>query len=173
VGQALPAAGGADDPGAAQGPPQAVHRAATMRVVEVASVEVELPSAFPVVTLREVEPPFRALAIPIGMPEGIALAQARHKVPTPRPLTHELFATVLQRYRIDVVDLRVVGRRAGTYLAELDLVGPPGSEVVPCRPSDGMVLALRAPVAAPILVDERLFEEPGDVEPSLAGRTRS
>jgi bifunctional DNase/RNase len=34
-----------------------------------------------------------------------------------------------------------------------------------CRPSDGLVLALRMPVPAPILVDERLLEGSGDVAP--------
>ena len=42
---------------------------------------------------------------------------------------------------------------------------PGGRERVDCRPSDGIVLALRMPVPAPILVDERLLEEAGDVLP--------
>jgi bifunctional DNase/RNase len=42
---------------------------------------------------------------------------------------------------------------------------PAGRELVDCRPSDGLVLALRMPVPAPILVDERLLEEGGDVAP--------
>jgi bifunctional DNase/RNase len=37
---------------------------------------------------------------------------------------------------------------------------------VDCRPSDGIVLALRMPVPAPILVDERLLDEVGDVVPA-------
>ncbi len=40
-----------------------------------------------------------------------------------------------------------------------------GRERVDCRPSDGLVLALRMPVPAPILVDERLLEVFGDVVP--------
>jgi bifunctional DNase/RNase len=42
---------------------------------------------------------------------------------------------------------------------------PQGRERMPCRPSDGLVLALRMPVPAPILADERLLEQPGDVTP--------
>ena len=58
-----------------------------------------------------------------------------------------------------------MGREEGTLLAELDLMTPGGRERVDCRPSDGIVLALRMPVPAPILVDERLLEDLGDLAP--------
>jgi len=64
-----------------------------------------------------------------------------------------------------VIAVRLIGRDHGNYLAELDLMAVNGRERVACRPSDGLVLALRMPVAAPILVDERLLEESGDVVP--------
>ena len=44
-------------------------------------------------------------------------------------------------------------------------MAPNGRERIACRPSDGLVLALRMPVPAPILVDERLLEGSGDVGP--------
>jgi len=50
-------------------------------------------------------------------------------------------------------------------VAELDIMAPTGRERIVCRPSDGLVLALRMPVTAPILVDERLLEQAGDVVP--------
>jgi bifunctional DNase/RNase len=74
---------------------------------------------------------------------------------------------VLARSRIEVIAVRLVGRQNGNYLAELDLMAPHGRERVPCRASDGLVLALRMPVAAPILVDERLLEDGGDVAPQV------
>ena len=40
-------------------------------------------------------------------------------------------------------------------------MAPNGRERIGCRPSDGLVLALRMRVPAPILVDERLLEEVG------------
>ena len=66
---------------------------------------------------------------------------------------------------IDVIAVRLIGREQGNYLAELDLMAPNGRERLSCRPSDGLVLALRMPVPAPILVDERLLEGSGDVVP--------
>jgi len=131
--------------------------------MDVMSVTLDLPGQFPVVRLQEAEPPLRDLSFPVGMPEGVALAHAVRRLGTPRPLTHELFSTVLQRYAIDIVAVRLVGRTSGTYLAELDLMSPRGREVVPCRPSDGIVLALRQTVPAPVLADERLLLGSGDV----------
>ncbi len=72
---------------------------------------------------------------------------------------------MLQRARIDVIALRLVGREDGVYLAELDLMTPTGRERIDCRPSDGLVLALRMRVPAPVLVDERLLDTSGDVLP--------
>jgi bifunctional DNase/RNase len=94
------------------------------------------------------------------------MAQALRHTSSRRPMTHELFMDVLQRARIEVIAVRLVGREEGNYLAELDLMTPGGRERVDCRPSDGIVMALRMLVPAPILADERLLEETGDVAPS-------
>jgi bifunctional DNase/RNase len=80
-------------------------------------------------------------------------------------MTHELFMDVLQRARIDVIAVRLIGREGGTLLADLDLMTAAGRERVQCRPSDGIILALRMPVPAPILVDERILADDGDVAP--------
>jgi bifunctional DNase/RNase len=139
--------------------------APAFRVMDVEDVSLDLPSPYPAVTLVESEPPMRALVFPVGLPEGTALAQALRRMNSRRPMTHELFIQVLQQARIDVIALRLVGRDEGNLLAELDLMTPDGRVRVDCRPSDGIVLALRMPVPAPILVDERLLDEAGDVFP--------
>jgi bifunctional DNase/RNase len=135
------------------------------RVMDVTDVSLELPAQYPSVTLVECEPPLRTLVFPIGLGEATALALAQRRMASPRPMTHELFMDVLQRARIDVIAVRLIGRENGNYLAELDLMLPPGRERVACRPSDGLVLALRMGVPAPILVDQRLLETMGDVAP--------
>jgi hypothetical protein len=135
------------------------------RVMDVEDVVLDLPAQFPSVTMVEAEPPFRTLVFPIGMAEGTALSVAMRGMYSPRPMTHELFMEVMQRVHIDVIAVRLVGRENGNYLAELDLMTPAGRERFECRPSDALVLALRMPVTAPVLVDERLLEDAGDVEP--------
>jgi bifunctional DNase/RNase len=137
----------------------------TYRVMDIEDVSLELPTQFPSVRLVESEPPNRILVFPVGLVEGTAMALALRRMRSPRPMTHELFMDVLQRVRIDVIAVRLIGRESGNYLAELDLMTPQGRERLSCRPSDGLVLALRMPVASPILVDERLLLTSGDVEP--------
>ena len=161
----------ADEPPAAPTAPTAptAPPAPSFRVMDVEDVSLDLPSPYPAVTLVESEPPMRALVFPVGLPEGTALAQALRRMDSRRPMTHELFMQVMQRSRIDVIALRIVGRDEGNLLAELDLMTPSGRVRVDCRPSDGIVLALRMPVPAPILVDERLLEEAGDVVPVDGG----
>lgn len=134
-------------------------------VVCVTGIEVELPAPHAVVVLAEVDEPHRSLAIPLGLPEATGLAHAWRGRPTPRPLTHELFADVLVRLGASVEVVRLLGRRAGVVLAELELSSPRGYERVPCRPSDALTLAIRQRVPAPVLVDPRLFDAEGDVEP--------
>ncbi|MGA2472542.1 MAG: bifunctional nuclease family protein [Acidimicrobiales bacterium] len=155
-----PAAAAAPEPEPAPAPAMA-----SFRVMDVEDVLLDLPSQYPAVTLVESEPPMRTLVFPVGLPEGTAIAQALRRMEGRRPMTHELFMQVLQRARIDVIAVRLVGREEGTLLAELDLMTPGGRERVDCRPSDGIVLALRMPAPAPILVDERLLETLGDLDP--------
>ncbi|MGH8995360.1 MAG: bifunctional nuclease family protein, partial [Acidimicrobiales bacterium] len=83
----------------------------------------------------------------------------------PRPLTHELFSDVLTRLGATLDAVRLVGRRAGVVMAEIEMTSPRGHEKLSCRPTDAVTLAIRQPVAAPILVDRRLFSAVGDVEP--------
>ena len=140
--------------------------APSFRVMEVASLAVQLPDQYPMLILREAEGQHRSLSFRIGLAEGVALAYALHRVTAPRPLTHDLLATVIQRLGADVIALRLVGRHGTTYLAELDLMGRQHREVISCRPSDGIALALRQPTPAPVMADERLLSGPGDVPPS-------
>ena len=149
--------------GVMRGEPPVVDPVPALRVVRVTEVAVDLPSQYPTVTLQEDESPERRVVIPIGMPEGVALAHAWRQVATPRPLTHELFAEVLARLGATIASVRVIGRRAGIYMAEIDISTPQGVEVVGCRPSDAIIMALRQGVPAPLLVDERLFDAEGDV----------
>jgi len=128
------------------------------RVVTVVDVHLELPAVHPEVVLQQSEPPWRQLSIPVGFAEGRAIAYAWRSVPTPRPLTHELLADVLDRHGIDVGALRITGRSGTTYLAELDTSGPRGRQTVSCRPSDGLALVLRRRMATPVLVAEDLFD---------------
>lgn len=147
--QVATASPGAEPPGAY----------ATFAVLEVRSVHFHLPSPSPVVQLREGDAPFRQLHFPIGLPEAQAIAMALERERGARPSTAELLADALAAAGVDVVAVRLTGTREGTMLGELDLMGPRGRVTVDCRPSDGIAVALRQPVPAPILCDVALLDE--------------
>jgi hypothetical protein len=135
------------------------------RMAIVGDVNITLPSQFPTVVLRETEAPRRQLSFAVGMQDGVGLSHALRRIPTPRPLTHELITDVLSGFDIDVVAIRMVGRQGKTYFAELDLRGKTGRNVYSCRPTDALAIALHQAVPVPILIDPRLFDEEGDVAP--------
>jgi len=136
------------------------------RMALVAAVNVDLPNQHPTVVLRETESPRRQLSFSIGFQDAVGLSHAMRRIPTPRPLTHELMSQVLQGFDIDVVAVRLVGRQGSIYFAELDLRGRSGRSIHSCRPSDGLTVALLQPVSVPILIDRRLLEDVGDVIPA-------
>ena len=76
-------------------PPGATDGSPDYRMALVASVTVDLPSQHPAVCLREMETPRRQLTFSVGLQDGIALSHAMRRIPTPRPLTHELMSQVL------------------------------------------------------------------------------
>ncbi len=135
----------------------------SLRIVEVASVFADLPGQRGVVVLQERdESASRQLAFAVGLADASALAHAVAQAPPPRPFVHDLVARVTRAFDLEITYVRIVGHRGQTYHAELDVRGSSGVETFPCRPSDGLGLALRQPVPAPILVDERLFADGDD-----------
>ncbi len=127
------------------------------RIVAVAGVEMELPSANPEIVLHEAQDPWRELRIPVGVAEGTAIAYAFRSIDTPRPLTHEMVTEILDRHDVSIEAVRITVRRGQLFFAEVDTMGPRGRRVVPCRPSDAIALALRQRLPTPILVAEWVF----------------
>lgn len=141
--------------------------------LELLGVRVELPSNTPVMLLQEREGRRRKLSIFIGGPEAAAIAFALDGVEPPRPLTHDLFCTVVDALGSGLARVVITELRDTTFYAELHL-GPPaaGAEggeappgaagapvVVSARPSDAVALAVRA--GAPIFVTDELLDEAG------------
>lgn len=129
--------------------------------VRFVDVVVALPATNATVLLEEVAPPCRLLRIPIGLQEGAAIAYASQALPTPKPLTHELFVSALEAFGLTVDVLRITSVRQRQFSAELVLSGPRGSRTIACRPSDGIALTLRQRLGAPIMVAPEVLDEVG------------
>jgi hypothetical protein len=114
-------------------------------------VVLALPATHPVVVLQEADAPFRELRIPVGGAEGIAIAYAAKGLATPRPLTHELFARVLEEFGMTIDVVRITEVRGSAFTAEMVVSGRLGARLIDCRPSDAIALALRQRLPVPIM----------------------
>lgn len=103
----------------------------------------------------------RSLPIMIGAAEAQAIALCLNDVEVPRPLTHDLFKSVLVEVGCDLKRMEVSCLKDGTFYARL-IVDHLGVEMdLDSRPSDAIALALR--FGAPIFVDESVMNEAGRV----------
>ena len=127
------------------------------RVLTMGSVTFDLPETFPTVNLTEEDEPWRPLTIPVALPEAISIAQAFGDQYAPRPNSHDLFAACLREMKADVIATRILRYENGVYFAEIDIMTPKGRIQLPCRPSDGIAMALRQAVPAPILCTEEVL----------------
>jgi bifunctional DNase/RNase len=124
--------------------------------VELFTVGADPRSGAPVVLLRE---PKSGDVVPIwvGEPEARAIALALHGVAVPRPMTHDLMASLLSELRGTVVEVLVHSMVESTYIGtvRLRLPGDGGVRDIDSRPSDALALALRSD--APIRVARQIL----------------
>jgi hypothetical protein len=139
----------------------AADAARVFRQMRFVGVEMDLPSPHPLLVLREIDAPRRRLEIPIGAAEGIAIAYAARGVPTPRPLTHQLFTEVLRAFDVEMAAVRITDVSGKAFRAEIVFSSPGGSRTISCRPSDAVALALRQPLEVPITVAAEVLEVAG------------
>jgi bifunctional DNase/RNase len=92
----------------------------------------------------------------IGVAEGEAIARALSHNNPPRPMTHDLMATILGRTGWSVQRVLIRGISGSTFLADLVLERNGETEVIDSRPSDAMALAVRS--NARIFVNPDVFE---------------
>jgi bifunctional DNase/RNase len=127
--------------------------------VTLAAVKVDLRSKSPVILLQEVTAPGRTLPIFIGSVEATSIEYAARGIETPRPLTHDLMRDIFDALGVEILRVIVTELKDGTYYAELVLVSNKTPNVVSCRPSDAIALAVR--VGATIYVADELMNTEG------------
>ncbi len=123
-------------------------------------VRVEVPTNQPIVLLRE-EGGTRFLPIFIGSPEATAIVYALQGMDTPRPMTHDLFKTVLDGLAVTVDRVEITALHDGTFFAEIELDREGTKSRISSRPSDAIALAVRFGAEVPIFADEAVLDEAG------------
>ncbi len=117
----------------------------------------------PIIVLREVEGQ-RVLPIWVGVFEANAIALQVENVQTPRPMTHDLLKSVIDKLGGHVERIVVCELKENTFYATLHVLSAKGLLEVDARPSDAIALALRS--GARIFVDEAVIQGARSVEMS-------
>ena len=109
-----------------------------------------------IIYLKEVEGE-RTLPIVIGIFEATSIDRRVRGIQTPRPLTHDLLASIVDHLGGEVQDVVISELREHTYFARLRIRRDGELIEVDCRPSDAIALAVT--VNAPIYVAEEVLGE--------------
>lgn len=127
----------------------------SLREVRVASLGLDKTSNTPVVILQEKDGE-RVLPIWIGPSEASAIAMELAGMKFSRPLTHDLFASLVRGLGSEVQRVIITKVVENTYYAELILSKNGEVISIDARPSDSIAIALRA--KAPIFARDELFD---------------
>jgi bifunctional DNase/RNase len=123
--------------------------------VEVSRVALDPASRSPVVLLED-KAHSVALPIWIGPAEAHAIASRLEGIESPRPLTHDLMKTVMERVGVGLQRVVIHELRDNTYYASLVLLWDGDEVEIDSRPSDAIALAVR--FGQPIFVNRALLE---------------
>ncbi len=127
-----------------------------MHEMVIYGVSFDLVGKQPIVLLKTADGN-KFLPIWIGHPEAAAILMKLQGASTPRPMTHDLVADMLEQLDAEVIRITVTELRENTFYASIT-VQQNGSEIeIDSRPSDAIAIAVRSD--APIFAAERVIEE--------------
>lgn len=101
----------------------------------------------------------RRIPIIIGYPEAQSIECKLQEVVTPRPLTHDLMANMLNEFGVTLLEVNISKLPNGVFAAELLMRDSKGLHVIDSRSSDAIALAIR--VGAPIYTTRQVIDEAG------------
>lgn len=124
--------------------------------VAVSDLQVELTRG--IITLSDAESNM-TMDIHVSREQGENLYVALHNLSSPRPLSHDLFLELLEKSGMKVSYVSIDRLEEGIYYATMVIKQDDSAIALDARPSDGIVLALKAGV--PVYVKEELLEKEG------------
>jgi bifunctional DNase/RNase len=101
----------------------------------------------------------RRIPIIIGAVEAQAIAINLEGLKPPRPLTHDLFTTVLSTFNIHITEVFIHSFEEGIFFAEMKMTSDKGNFNIDSRTSDAIALALRC--SCPIYTTEEVMTQTG------------
>ena len=109
-----------------------------------------------IIVLKEVDGD-RKFPIVIGSPEAYAIDRRLKGIPTPRPLTHDLLANVIETMGGSIDHIEINDLQAHTFFARIHIRLNNKMLEIDSRPSDAIALGIATVV--PIFVAEHVLEE--------------
>ena len=108
------------------------------------------------ITLKESTDSRGELEMFIGSSEFAAIAKELGMIQPARPLTHEIYFSLLRDFDLKFTKLEIYDVRENAYLARLFVTKNDQPETIEIRPSDGIALALHT--ETPIWLNKRLLK---------------
>ena len=109
-----------------------------------------------VIFLREIDGD-RGFPIMIGTYEAMAIDRRLKGIPSPRPMTHDLLANVIESLGASVDRIVISDLSDHTFIATLYLSTPGGEVAIDSRPSDA--IAIGAAMDTPIYVAQKVLDD--------------
>jgi uncharacterized protein len=111
------------------------------------------------------------LPIVIGISEAQSITLAMNEMKPERPLSHDLFKTIMDNFQASVVKVIINKYKNGTFFADLYLNTNDGALVLDSRPSDAIALAIR--YKAPIYITDEIMNSASIPMPAENGENKS
>lgn len=103
----------------------------------------------------------RRLMIVVGTPEAQSIAFRLHGTAPPRPLTHDLFRTLINKFGIKLKEILIYKHNDGIFYSRLILEQDKKITEIESRTSDAIAIALRT--NSPIFTTEKIMKTLGIV----------
>ncbi len=107
----------------------------------------------------------RRIPIIIGSAEAQSIECRLQEIITPRPLTHDLFITMMRSFGLRLTEVLVRRLPSGVFAADLVVTDGQVTRRIDSRSSDAIALAVRANV--PIYTTAKVLEEAGFERPRV------
>ena len=109
-----------------------------------------------IIMLKEVDGE-RTFPIVIGSGEAYAIDRRLKGIPTPRPLTHDLLANIIDHLGGEIAQIEINDLENHTFYARIHIKQNGRTVEVDSRPSDAIALGIATSV--PIFVAEHVLDE--------------
>ncbi len=125
-----------------------------MRVMGIA---LDTRTGSPIIVLNDYENR-HALPIWIGSAEASSIIRKIEKIPSQRPLTHDLFINFARQTGAEIIRVEINDVDEQTYFSSIFIKDSKGEEIeIDARPSDAIAIAIRADV--PIFVSASVMAD--------------